>query len=328
VPRVVHVIDGRSYDDLLGQLSTLRGSDEPVVSLGRVAQGLDDLGASVVRPGVLGLPALHKALRGAHVVHVWSRRALWAAALAAPRAALVLSSSEQADRAPARCVRDRLTLAVPCRAAVAPDADATILPPAVERPDAGAREAIRRELGLGDEPVVVMASSLTVESDYRRAIWLGAVLEAVLPGTATVMSTRGPRVASARRAQQDMTPPGRVLWASAGWTIGQLASAGDLAFVPHGRCSCAVALAAAMASGTAVLACDGPAVREIAGDAVAVVSADRTRELAMAAHRLMGDAPLRARLGVRARELSARFSPQAARTVLDDLYRRVATRGI
>jgi len=78
-------------------------------------------------------------------------------------------------------------------------------------------------------------------------------------------------------------------------------------------------------AGCALVLGDIPSLREVWGDAALYVAPGDEEALEAALARLIADAPLRARLGARARERAARYTPEAMARRYRGIYARLAT---
>lgn len=341
--RVLHIIDGSTPRDMLGQLSALAGT-EAVACLGP-------------RPDdpqfTLPVRATHKPLnleslaglriaplaRDAAILHCWSMPAFWAARVAADRCgARIVLSLPHMPRGPLwdlprQTAAGDIHLTVPTEAALrAMTADGFsetvlhVLPPAcagVPR-DAASRPAAREQLGIANDDLLLIApGELLRDAGHTFVIWAHAILRQIIPNISLLIPEDGPVVTHVKffagttgYDSQIHMPHGRV-------SLEQCFAAADVAaFVPVADCGVGP-LAAAMAAGVPLVATRTPDNREMTadGEAAELIVPGDPRQTTAALLRLI-DNPARARqLAQKAQSLAAqRFAPGTVQKQLARVY--------
>ncbi len=339
--KVVHLIDETTPRDLLDQLAALAGPEEAVVSVGPPPLWDARPVRAVHRP--LGLSALAArwmpaAVNAADLLHAWSVPALMAALSCPVHARPILSLPAAPRGKPLAQLADRLrrgeaVVTVPTeagRAAIlaagAPADSVYVLRPPAEPPVAAARTRARRELGLADGHVLLVApGEMTPAAGHKYAPWVHAVLRhvrddlrLVLPRGGTALERVRFYVGTTGLGEEVFLTEGRLSQAEA------LAAADLAVFLPE-RDGGVGALAAAMAAGLPIVASRTPDVVECAGEESALlVRPASPREASAGVLRVLEEPGLAPRLASSARRRAEDlFAATVSRARRQELYRRV-----
>jgi glycosyltransferase involved in cell wall biosynthesis len=166
---------------------------------------------------------------------------------------------------------------------------------------------VRRELGLGERPLILCVSRLQKEKGVETAIRMmpGLGRDAVL-----ALAGDGPMEAEWRRLVVTLHLEDRVRFLGVRHDVERLYAAADVVVAPsHWEEAFGLAVVEAMASSRAVVVTRSGAMPELVGDAGVVVPKKDWLALAGAVSRLLDDRTLAARLGEAARQRAeARYS--------------------
>ncbi|MCE5278021.1 MAG: glycosyltransferase [Planctomycetaceae bacterium] len=339
---VLHMIDAQTPQDCLLQLALLAQGDDVIVSVGppRPCADLTLPVQAVHAP--MGLKALAglktKAMaRRRRAVHAWSYSVLRAAKLAAEDRPIVLSLPCMPPRAEvgkivAAAARMDIGLTVPTetlrRRLLAAGADAgrtVVLPPPARAIDDAVQRRQRTRAALGIAPgyfLVVVPGEMTPDAGQKYASWTHAIVRRFLPQTRMVISGEGMNLPNVRSfvvstgfQSEQLTPAGRV-------PLADILAAADAAMFLPTRDAGLASVAAAMAAGVPIVAADTPGLRELLGDAAALlVPPAKPRQTSAALARLIDDPALGRSLAAVAQERAAqRHSVDLARGALEACY--------
>lgn len=185
---------------------------------------------------------------------------------------------------------------------------------------------IRERLQAGGRPILLTVSAKLAHKNLARLIGALAALPAterpllVLPGYATPHEAELRAHASAVGAGDDVRFLG---WVSAAELEGLYAAAAAFVF-PTLAEGFGLPVLEAMVRGLAVACSDIPVLREVAGDDALFFDPRSEAAIAAAISRLLGDAPLAARLRAAGPQRAARFSWRRAAEETLASYRRAA----
>ena len=174
---------------------------------------------------------------------------------------------------------------------------------------------------------IVCFGPLEREYGIRQAIWAFDFLLLLHPGTELHVAGTGPQLTLLQTLAQGLGSATNVHFLRVPADVSATLLEADIVWVPclanRGR---QIALEA-MAMGKAVVASDVPCLREVIRDAATgfLVPPGDVIALARRTHALLGDQPLREKIGAAARhEAQLRFSVSDAAERLNNVYRNIA----
>jgi glycosyltransferase involved in cell wall biosynthesis len=341
--KVVHLIGEDTPADLLEQMRLLARDGEAVVSIGHPPPGCRKKEARIVHApfGNPGLAAMRlpEFVRSAGLLHAWGGGdSADLCGCDGRRLALSLSFAPDhrtVDALVARMRAGELALTVPTEAgrqkflaAGAPATRIFVLPPAAPRAERNgeARQRIRRELGVRDDHVLLVApGELTRYSGHKFAPWAHAILRQVRPDLRLLIPGRGPAAGPVRFYVGTTGLSEDVLLADGRYASAESLAAADLAVFFHERDCGSADAAFAMAAGLPVVASRTPDLMEILGhgsaESAVFVAPDQPREQAAGVLRLLDDSGLASRLSAAGRRRAEEiFAPARCRAILDQIY--------
>lgn len=271
-------------------------------------------------PAVAARAALPRAVRNVYTEHnLWPRyhrATYWANLLTFGRNDHVFAVSDEV-RASIRYPRALNGLRRPPVETLYHGLDWSAIPPAASRDEA------RAELGIpADAAVVGTVGNLTPKKDHATLLAAAAELRRSVPDLRVVVVGTGPLENDLRRRCRELDLDDTVLLTGFRQDALRLMGAFDVFVLSSRYEGLPIALLEAMAVGLPV------AVTRVGGNAEVVtdgtegtlVPAGDPRRLAEAVSRLLGDGPLRRRLGEAARRRAAGFDIRAAVRRMEDVY--------
>lgn len=180
---------------------------------------------------------------------------------------------------------------------------------------------VRRELGIGDAPVVVCVSRLDAEKGGETLL---RALPRFAPGTHLAFVGEGPRLADWKDLVARLGIADRVHFLGLRNDVERLLAAANVVVVPSEyEEAFGQVVVEGMASGRPVVVTRSGAMPDLVGEAGIVVPKRDPEALAAAVNRIVGDPKLAARLGRLGRERARRFGMDAYVERMLALYRNV-----
>jgi len=346
--KALHVIDERTPEDMLEQLALLRG-EEAVACVGPPPAHLPfeaPLQQVHCPLGLARLAGRHLAeiARPADALHAWSLRAARTSCAAARRLGKrVVLSLPHAPRANASdglraLMRAGVTfITVPTAASRDAMLDAGLPPRAVEilpppaappsDPDR-TRARVRKELAVGDLPLIVAPHEMTPAAGHRYASWAYAIVRKMLPAARMVFPTITPFGPRVRFFAGTTGYIDEILFSGRRFSREELLSAADVAIFFHERDDGVGSLVAAMAAGLPIAASDTPDAAQCLDGWRCGLAAHPCdpRSAAAALLRLLEEHDLARSLASAARRRAQEvFAVQSSRRRLGDLHSRLGS---
>ena len=196
-----------------------------------------------------------------------------------------------------------------------------ILPPL----DRASREALDRELGLGEEPVVAIVGRLVTPKAHERFVVAAQLLTQARPQVRCLIVGDGPRRSEIERWVAEAGIADRVLFTGSRSDATDIIARIQLLVFSSDSEGLSIAALEALAAGTPVVSPDVEGMRELlAGGAGAIVALDDGTALGEQLIALLDDEPKRLEMGRTGRELVAReFSLEAMIDSYVSLYERL-----
>ena len=326
----VHVIDGACGPDILLEASRAAGEGEQMLCLGcpqgratwAGLLGPERILAAIPRSTLLGARVRPPANPLDHdwVARCWSLGAarkltslgLW------PGPALTLRLSSAPSEAEVRALRQFAQVghfAVACRGESIAErvrragisAIVEVIPPPAAPATADDRAKSRRRLGVGDDEIAIAAPGrATRATGHRQVVWAADILcEAGYPVRVILQGSADAAHQAAEFARQTGFG-GKLTVAEPSSSLGDLLAPADIAVFLHRQALPVATVAAALASGLAIVAADTPAARDWLTDGrdALLAGPGSPRQAAMAIMRIIEDKNLAARLGRSGRALA------------------------
>jgi len=338
--RALHLIDERTDDGTIAQLSLLVRRDDSVVSIGPPPAGV---GVDRVVPRHVGRLAgraagtLAQQVRRGSVIHVWSPSclSLGARLSRATDSGLVVTlmsspNARQSDRlANWRDLQARWTVptAAACDRLAAvgiPAARIHVLAPAAATAQQAQAHRLREQLGLDDDNIVVtLCEPMRNGSGHKAAIWAWAIVRQVHPQVRLLLGGTGPTGPRVRFFAESTGHGDEIHFCGPRFDLAQVMAASQIAIsCPADGCG-ASSLAAGMRAGLPILAVGTADAAELtaAGQGALLVGSGHPRRLAAGLLRLLEEPQLARKLGQAARRVADdKCDPPAVRLQLDRIY--------
>jgi glycosyltransferase involved in cell wall biosynthesis len=292
--------------------------------------------------GVASLAATVRRTRP-HIVHAHNPR-VSAMAVAAvrigrgPRRPMVLATFQGSRRAEYRAAAllfrgaDALTcvsedLAAGLRHAGHPGTNLRVVPNSVvvAAADPAATAALDAELGLEGAPVVAVVGRLVPQKNHARFLAAAARVARERPDVRFLVVGEGPLRSDLGEQSRALGLDGRLTFTGVRHDVPELLARADLAVLSSDWEGLPLVALEALAGGTPVLSTPVEGMRDLRdGGAAAVVPEASAEALAAGIVELLADAPRRAAMGARGRELvAARYAGNAMLDAYEHIYREL-----
>lgn len=345
---VAHVIDAGTPADMLWMLSTLRGQNEPIFSLGPVPQFgavSDAIPLHIsIGPTCINAVRLTERLPLGATLHVWSPELLKIATESARRIGgrVILSiphlpdSQNKIKDLPWMIAQHRCTLSVPTEHArkillslnTDPQRVVTLPPAAAFLTDPteinAKRNNLRKTLGvLDDEVLMVVPGDMVRFGGHKLASWSHAILRNMHKPMKMLFPGHGPFEKSVRFFANTTGFVDEVYFTGEKFSRNEIFAASDGAMFINQRQRGITALAQSMAAGLPILASATPDIAEVCTheQTALLVKVGDPRTASAVLLQLLDDADLRAKLGREAKKFAEiNFHPAKIRKKLDEIY--------